>query len=227
MMNAGVISGRTTSFIVAAAVLFYGNIAFVVNAFQATKFLQQPPSCSSSNILSRPFGDACIARSKLQNRQSRGNQAWLYVAVADTSTNNATASTDDNELGDGDAMIPPEVFFPPEESQYFDEEKEGFASTTKRGRKRRAIQRMRQNHFSRPIESRLARTLLFPMVRACLLACSSVHQRFRSDLFPLFETHYLTFHRGNDRFLNSSLRCFSCSCSCSCREFWYGNHCGR
>lgn len=64
-------------------------------------------------------------------------------------------------------MIPPEVFFPPVESQYFDEEKEGFVSTptetTKRGKKRRAIQRMRQKYFSRPIESRLARTILFPM----------------------------------------------------------------
>ena len=173
MINAGVISRQTTSFLVVAAVLFYGNIAFVVNAFQATQFFQQPPSCSSSNMLSRPFGDASTAGSKLQNRQSRGNQArrrrggWLYVAVTDTSTNNATASTDDNELSDGDATIPPEVFFPPAESQYFDE-KEGSVSTSKRGRKRRAIQKMRQNHFSRPIESRIARTMLFPMVRACL-----------------------------------------------------------
>jgi len=179
MANISVVFGRTASFAV-AAFLIYGNILFEVHAFQATSGLQNP-LCSSLKPLPTPSG-VCISRISMQNHQSRRNDpsrrrgGGLFVAVDVASTDATPANAlDDEPIEHQDPPLvfsaTKHIFFPISDPNIIDEEwectnfveEECTLAFTKRGRKRRAIQRMREKYFSRPIESRLAKTLLFPV----------------------------------------------------------------
>jgi len=177
MANIQVVFGRTASFAV-AAFLFYGNAVFLVHAFQATSGLQNP-LCSSLKPLPTS-SSVCISRMSMQNQQSRridpsrrrGGGLFVAVDIASTDATPANALDDEPiEYQDPPLVFSAtkHIFFPISDPNIIDEECTNFVeeectlASTKRGRKRRAIQRMREKYFSRPIESRLAKTLLFPV----------------------------------------------------------------
>lgn len=152
MTSTVVLWGRASPLVVVAVVLCCGNaILQVADAFQTRTTSLRPISRSSqSGAIVQPF--------QMNYRQPR--RLFLTVASPESATN--TTSTDESvslaaELGEKAVS---DAFFVP----MLDEESVTTSSIGKRGRKRRAIQRMKENRFSRPIDSRLVRTLLFPMV---------------------------------------------------------------
>lgn len=131
---------------------YFNAILQEVDAFQTRTMGFQPISRSSlTGAIVQPF--------QMNYRQPR--RLFLTVASPESATN--TTSTDESVSLDTE-MEQKQVsgdFFPP---MKVDEEESVTSSSRERGRKRRAIQRMKQERFSRPIDSRLARALLFPMV---------------------------------------------------------------
>jgi len=152
----GVLEVRASVLVALAVVLCSGNLNLqTADAFQTTRTmgLIKPHSLQRQTCATiPPVGDG----DKWNCR--RQGQLFLTVtpsASATNATSTDAASSSPNESND--ESIPSEAFFPPMESN------EEPLSSSKRGRKRRAIQRMRENRFSRPIDSRLLRTLLFPI----------------------------------------------------------------
>ena len=162
MTTIGFDSGRATSFAVVATIFCCGNaILMVADAFQArTTEFSRPYSLSS------PRQSGAVVQSlggETNHWQSRQGRLFATTAPA-VSPHNTTTSTNDEvstNVESEESLTTSKVFFPPME---FEEETSVTTETRKRGRKRRAIQKMRQKNFSRPIDSRIARTMLFPMV---------------------------------------------------------------
>ena len=119
------------------------TIRVAVDAFQTRRTEFSRPDVGFSTARQN---DAWIAPRNQPYHQSR-KRARVFATMASTASTTNITSTNG---------IAPEVFFPSMEE-----------STKTRGRKRRAIQRLKQKHFSRPIDSRVFRTMLFPMV-SCL-----------------------------------------------------------
>ncbi len=169
MTTTGVLEGRASVLVlvvvvVAAVVLCSGNLNFqAADAFQTRTM-----GFIKSNSHSSPQQNCATSQPIGHKLNCREGRLFLTVAssasAANSTSTDASSSpneSDGYELGDG--PIPSEVFFPPMELN--DEESSSETpSKRRRGRKRRAIQRMRENRFSRPIDSRLLRALLFPMV---------------------------------------------------------------
>lgn len=182
MTSVGAVAlGRTASLVVAVVLLFCGELRFTANAFQTTNRFGKPLS------LSKPVGRATLQplQQRPVGRKGRGDEGRFFVTLEATPANATSANGLDDESAPEESVeisdaveasssttavasetdIPSEAFFPPPKAGDSSEEKTD--STTTKGRKRRAIQRMRQQYFSRPIESRLGRTLVFPVVSAC------------------------------------------------------------
>eukprot|EP00533_Pseudo-nitzschia_delicatissima_P004010 CAMPEP_0116095572 /NCGR_PEP_ID=MMETSP0327-20121206/9734_1 /TAXON_ID=44447 /ORGANISM="Pseudo-nitzschia delicatissima, Strain B596" /LENGTH=451 /DNA_ID=CAMNT_0003587247 /DNA_START=290 /DNA_END=1642 /DNA_ORIENTATION=+ len=151
MTSTVVLWGRASPLVVVAVVLCCGNaILQVADAFQTRTTSLRPISRSSqSGAIVQPF--------QMNYRQPR--RLFLTVASPESATN--TTSTDESVslAAELEEKAVSDAFFVP----MLDEESVTTSSIGKRGRKRRAIQRMKENRFSRPIDSRLVRTLLFPM----------------------------------------------------------------
>ena len=158
---------------VATVLLVCGTIpVVVVVAFQATHFFLPNPlrsSVTKPKSFSLPsLGDAHGARLSphsrgiidLGRRQQRGREWRLFESVAVTPLNGTSA----NAFGD---YAIPQQHLDDLSSSVFDEDKDHASTvTTIRVRTRRAIRRMREKYFSRPLDSRMARVLLVPMVSA-------------------------------------------------------------
>ena len=173
MTSTVVFWGRASPLVVVAVVLCCGNaILQAADAFQTrTTGLRTILRSSQSGAIAQPF--------QMNYRQPR--RLFLTVASPESATN--TTSTDESVSLAAELEEKPvsDAFFVP----MLDEESVTTTSTRKRGRKRRAIQRMKENRFSRSIDSRLVRALLFPMV--------SLFNRYNKKYFDLnFSSGYLT-----------------------------------
>lgn len=156
MTKTKVVSGRPKSLSLLAIAMFlaHGTLLVAVKAFQATNPLQHS-WCSSSlgpmNPVTTSHDNAFCAPSPLRNkglagigyvREQRRGGRKLFVGAVVTPPMNATAT---NALGG------------------YAERASTTLKTFTRGRKRRAIQKMREKYLSQPVESRFARTLLGPL----------------------------------------------------------------
>ncbi len=184
MTTIGAGFGRTIAIV---ALLCCGNaIRVAVDAFQArtTEFFRPEVAVRQNDAWIVPRNQRCW--------QSKTRGRLFASTVTAATTANATATKD----------IASEVFYPPME-----------ASTKRRGRKRRAIQKLKQKHFSRPIDSPLFRTMLFPMV---------------SRHWPHLNTNRLHLvairNVGMSNGISHQNFCYSC---CSSRVSWCGNRFGR